>query len=124
MGYEMTPFEKEMEQMLVEMQADIKSKISKTDNDFRDVVGAMGIKDSIDLATDDMATKKMEAVSQIDSNRLRAVEQALSRVRNGKYGYCAKCGKKIPEERLRAMPYALLCMSCKTEDEKNKKRNG
>ncbi len=122
MSYDMTPFEKEMEQKLVEMQAVIKSKINKTDNDFRDVVGAMGIKDSIDLATDDMATKKMEAVSQIDANRLKAVEQALSRVRNGKYGYCAKCGKKIPEERLRAVPYALLCMSCKTEDERNKNR--
>ncbi|MCR4675683.1 MAG: TraR/DksA family transcriptional regulator [Sphaerochaetaceae bacterium] len=118
----MTPFEKEMEQKLLEMQAAIKNKINKTDNDFRDVVGAMGIKDSIDLATDDMATKKMEAVSQIDANRLKAVDQALSRVRNGKYGYCAQCGKKIPEERLRAVPYALLCLNCKNEDERKKRR--
>ena len=117
MDYEMTPFEKEMEQVLLEMQASINSKIEQTDNDFRAVVGSMGIKDSVDLATDDMATKKMEAVSQIDANRLKAIAQALIRIRNGKYGICAQCGKRIPEERLRAIPYALLCMDCKKQSE-------
>lgn len=120
MAYEMTPFEKEMEKELLKMQDEIQSKINRTDNDFRDVVGSMGIKDSCDLASDDIATKKMEALSQIDAGRLKAVEQALIRVRNGKYGICAQCGKSIPEERLRALPYALLCMECKSQAEKSK----
>lgn len=120
MGFELTDFEKEMEAELLKMQDEIKSKINRTDNDFRDVVGSMGIKDSCDLATDDMATKKMEALSQIDAGRLKAVEQALIRIKNGKYGICAQCGKKIPEGRLRALPYALLCMDCKNLSEKNK----
>lgn len=120
MGYEMTPFEKEMEAELLKMQDEIKSKIDRTDDDFRDVVGSMGIKDSCDLASDDIATKKMEALSQIDMGRLKAVEQALIRVRNGKYGICAQCGKPIPEKRLRALPYALLCMDCKSKSEQPK----
>ncbi|MCQ2398178.1 MAG: TraR/DksA family transcriptional regulator [Sphaerochaetaceae bacterium] len=118
MDYKMTPFEKEMERNLLEMQQAIQSKINKTDDDFRSVIGSMGIKDSIDLASDELATKKMEAVSQIDVGRLKAVEQALIRLRNGKYGVCEQCGKKIPEDRLRALPYALLCVECKSLNEK------
>lgn len=113
-------FEQEMEQKLLEMKAEIQAKISQTDEDFRAVVGSSstGTKDSIDLATDDMATRKMEAVSQIDANRLNAINQALIRIKNHKYGVCAQCGKMIPEDRLRAIPYALLCMECKNQSEK------
>lgn len=119
MDHELTSFEKEMEAKLLEMKVAINSKIAQTDDDFRSVITSMGIKDSVDLATDDMATRKMEAVSQIDANRLKAIEQALSRLRNGKYGICAVCGKKIPEDRLRALPYALMCMDCKNQTEKH-----
>lgn len=119
MDREFSDFEKEMESQLLEMRESITSKLAQTDNDFRSVIGSMGIKDSVDLATDDMATRKMEAVSQIDAGRLRAIDQALSRLRNGKYGVCAMCGKKIPEGRLRALPYALLCMDCKKASERH-----
>ena len=109
MSYELTSFEKEMESILLEMQQQLQGKIAETDQDFRNVVGASGIKDSI--------AKKMEAISKVDSNRLKAVEQALIRIKNGKYGICAQCGKRIPEGRLRALPYALLCMDCKSRNE-------
>ena len=118
MSYEMTPFEKEMEQKLLAMRAELLEKISKSDDDFRNLVGTMGGRDSIDLACDDMASKKREAISKMDAGRLNAVDQAITRVRNGKYGICAKCGRKIPEERLRAIPYALLCIDCKSQNER------
>ena len=118
MSHDMTPFEKEMEQKLLAMREEILAKITKSDDDFRSLVGTMGGRDSIDLACDDMASKKMEAISKMDAGRLNAVEQALTRIRNGKYGICAKCGKQIPEERLRAIPYALLCVNCKSENER------
>jgi DnaK suppressor protein len=28
------------------------------------------------------------------------------------------CGKKIPEERLEAIPYAILCIDCKSSEER------
>ena len=43
MGYEMTPFEKEMEQSLLNMRDNLLEKISKSDNDFRNLVGSAGI---------------------------------------------------------------------------------
>ena len=41
---------------------------------------------------------------------LGKVEGALQRIVDGTYGTCVVCGKKIPEERLRAVPYATLCL--------------
>jgi RNA polymerase-binding transcription factor DksA len=29
-----------------------------------------------------------------------------------------KCGKKIPHDRLEAIPYALMCIECKTAEER------
>ncbi|MCQ2411363.1 MAG: TraR/DksA family transcriptional regulator [Sphaerochaetaceae bacterium] len=117
MAYEMTAFEKEMEQLLLSMKSELNAKISKSDADFKNLVGSSGGGDSIDVASDDLDSKKMEAIGKMDAGRLNAINQALIRVRNGKYGICAQCGKKIPEARLRALPFALLCLSCKSKSE-------
>jgi DnaK suppressor protein len=41
---------------------------------------------------------------------LEKIEGALQRIEDGTYGTCAICGRKIEEERLRAVPYATLCL--------------
>ncbi|WLP95268.1 TraR/DksA C4-type zinc finger protein [Psychrobacter sp. M13] len=38
------------------------------------------------------------------------IENALSRIENGTYGECEVCGEEIQEQRLKAVPYATLCM--------------
>lgn len=38
------------------------------------------------------------------------VNEALSRIENGDYNKCEECGEPIQEERLKAVPYATLCM--------------
>jgi RNA polymerase-binding protein DksA len=43
---------------------------------------------------------------------LSEIEQALARVKTGEYGVCPLCGKKLPEARLRAIPWARLCVPC------------
>ncbi len=110
-------FIQEMEELLIAMRKELLDKLSEDNSDFRDMVNSMGIKDSIDVAADDIAFKKMEAINKHEANRLRAIENALARIHNGKYGYCLKCSKKIPEERLRAIPYAVLCVDCKNAEE-------
>ncbi|GAB3389940.1 TraR/DksA C4-type zinc finger protein [Humibacter soli] len=43
---------------------------------------------------------------------LAEIDHALARIDAGKYGLCAKCGKPIGVARLRARPYAELCIDC------------
>ena len=48
---------------------------------------------------------------------LAAVERALVRIDEGTYGICSRCGAKIAEARLDAMPTAELCITCKEREE-------
>ncbi len=50
----------------------------------------------------------------------RAAEaiDALRRMRDGTYGICADCEKKIPAARLHAKPEATRCIACQTEYER------
>jgi DnaK suppressor protein len=49
---------------------------------------------------------------------VREIDRALARIDDGTYGLCARCGREIPEERLEAVPYATLCVSCKQIEER------
>ena len=41
----------------------------------------------------------------------------VNRIVRGSFGKCEECEKPIPEGRLEAIPYARLCIPCKTEEE-------
>ena len=58
---------------------------------------------------------------EMESHELRAVENALDRIRDGSYGTCDECGENIALARLQALPIATLCINCqrKTEDGRN-----
>lgn len=45
-------------------------------------------------------------------SRLKEINLALEKIKNGKYGVCEECKEKIPEERLRVSPEAKFCIKC------------
>ena len=49
---------------------------------------------------------------------LAAIDEALTRIDEGTFGTCARCGKPIAEERLEARPYATKCIDCKRLEER------
>lgn len=51
------------------------------------------------------------------SNALAAVEEiddAIRKIERGTYGICENCHQEIPRIRLRALPFARLCVKCKS----------
>ena len=42
------------------------------------------------------------------------IDRALQKIADGTYGVCEQCGDTIPDQRLQALPYAALCVSCKS----------
>ncbi|MCD6358440.1 MAG: TraR/DksA C4-type zinc finger protein [Dehalococcoidia bacterium] len=67
-------------------------------------------------------TFEMGKRAALDSHlqkQLQEVEQALQKIKDGTYGLCAECGKKINPARLEALPHATLCMDCKSKRAEN-----
>jgi len=42
------------------------------------------------------------------------IDDAMRRIDDKNYGYCERCFQPIPKPRLRALPYARLCVACKS----------
>lgn len=55
-----------------------------------------------------------ELLAQIDQARTRVqqVDEALTRMDEGTYGACARCGGAIHEERLEVRPLSVTCVDC------------
>ncbi len=66
--------------------------------------------DQGDGSVDLEETEKDRAILENENALLIQVEEALKRLDNGTYGKCMICGKPIPEKRLEAIPWALLCV--------------
>jgi len=107
-----------MEKSLFDLKREIISKLAMSNEDFNEIVEAMDPKDFADVASDDIDRKLIEALGSQELKRMRLIDSALTRIQQGKYGLCMKCGKKIPHTRLEAIPYALMCIDCKTAEEK------
>lgn len=42
------------------------------------------------------------------------IDVALDKIDEGRYGVCDRCGKNIPKARLEVIPWAALCVTCKS----------
>jgi RNA polymerase-binding protein DksA len=111
-------FIEKMEKSLINLKTEIISNLVANNEDFKEIVEGMDPKDLADIASDDIDRKMIEAIGSQELKRLRLIDSALTRIKQGKYGLCMKCGKKIPKERLDAIPYALMCIECKTAEER------
>jgi DnaK suppressor protein len=63
----------------------------------------------------DGTTEAVERLNRVGTAReldamLRDVDRALQKLEDGTYGICDRCGRLIPEERLEARPWSVLCV--------------
>lgn len=49
---------------------------------------------------------------------LQLIEEALQRFAEGTYGHCVICGGEIQRKRLKAVPWARLCIGCQEKQER------
>jgi DnaK suppressor protein len=52
------------------------------------------------------------ALTDLETQELGAIGQALRRLHSEAYGICADCEREIPFDRLKAEPWALRCVAC------------
>ncbi|MBI4276992.1 MAG: TraR/DksA C4-type zinc finger protein, partial [Armatimonadetes bacterium] len=74
--------------------------------------------DLTDFAADTFEREKGLAVESSIQDLLKQVEDALVKIQDKTYGACDRCGRSIDAERLKALPWAKLCVPCKAEEER------
>ena len=107
-----------MEASLMSKKNEIIDNLITSNDDFKKIMEGEEPKDLADIASDDIDRKMIEAIGAKELKNLKLIESALTRIKQGKYGNCIKCNKRIPQDRLIAMPFALMCIECKSEEER------
>lgn len=74
--------------------------------------------DDAEVGVSSLEDETMAFLLEGETEELRKVDDALGRLREGSYGLCEGCGKRIPMSRLRVIPFADLCVKCKGNMEK------
>jgi DnaK suppressor protein len=74
--------------------------------------------DEVDVAAEALEKKNLDALDAVDAKRLKLIEGALARIDQGRYGYCLESGVPIPQERLRAVPWALFTVEVQARKER------
>jgi RNA polymerase-binding protein DksA len=113
-----TTFKEAMKSKLMDLKEQILRQLASESDEFQEIVDDMEPKDLADIAADDIDRRILEVLGSQEIKRLQLIDSALGRMENGHYGVCMSCGKKIPEERLKAIPYAILCIDCKSSEER------
>jgi len=63
-------------------------------------------------ATEDILHEHATANKEALERKIKEIDMALERVKNGKYGMCKKCDMLINTDRLSSNPFALYCITC------------
>lgn len=77
----------------------------------------VNVGDLIDEANADLEAELQVRLRQTNGRLLRAIDEALVRIRRGTYGLCTSCQRPISAARLRAVPWTHRCVKCEEQDQ-------
>ncbi|MGM0568688.1 MAG: TraR/DksA family transcriptional regulator [Elusimicrobiota bacterium] len=100
--------QKELEEEKKDIIKAVERLKQREESYLNDAVG-----DDIDKAVGNSQREMLFYLTDHDHQRLDAIEDALQKIDEDRYGICEQCGKKIKNDRLKAIPYARMCMKCK-----------
>ena len=78
-----------------------------------------GVGDEVDAS---LVSEQMEVggqLAEVESRELAKIDEALARIRAGRYGKCDACGGAIKADRLQAVPHATECIECARAGERH-----
>jgi RNA polymerase-binding protein DksA len=97
-----------IKKLLEERQCELTGRIEEIDDDLREHEED----DSEERATEIAGDEVLEELGNASVREIQQIQAALVRLEKGTYGTCTRCGKKIGERRLQAIPEAALCITC------------
>ena len=94
------------------------SLLNKTREFKSEELGPLEIKgDDAEVASRDLSMNVSLHLVERDRAALLQIEKALGKLSVGVFGLCEDCGQNIENKRLKARPFAALCIDCMEEHE-------
>ncbi|HJO04767.1 MAG TPA: TraR/DksA family transcriptional regulator [Acidobacteriota bacterium] len=103
---------KKLRAQLDERRRELAAAFKRSKETQRRNSGEDGPLDLADTATELYTQEFNYSLSENDRAQLQLIDAALERMDDGDYGDCEECGEKITETRLKAIPWAALCIEC------------
>ncbi len=107
----------QIEKKLIKEMEDIaqRIKILKQDDPFSDPDYASNNAAVDTDVREQEAHQRIEAEIKSLQQRIENIQQALDRVKKGRYGICKRCNMVIPSKRLELIPETQYCVTCESE---------
>lgn len=110
-------WQEEIKNMLLltrkELLKDVSESIRAESDHLKHDIG-----DFYDQASSDRDRELSLMLADREREKLTYVDNALKRIELGTYGICESCEEIIEKERLMAMPFTKLCLSCQEDIER------
>jgi DnaK suppressor protein len=74
--------------------------------------------DIADKAVSSYTREFLYSLNDSERNTVQQIDQALSRIEDGTFGFCLNCGTPMNEKRLTAIPWSRHCVDCQELAEK------
>jgi len=105
--------------VLKEMLEDRRREIQDKLRQVRETLPAQvdEVRDTEEQSVTDFVQAMEFALMEMKAETLSKIDQAIQRLEQGTYGICAECGAPISEARLKALPFATLCIACQEREE-------
>lgn len=108
----------EMRALLLKLKEDALAEIGKSVRSGAEKTTDEPSGDIYDQASNERDRELLMLLSDRERDKIRNIDEALARLAEGEYGICEDCEEEIPLARLKAMPFARLCVKCKADLEK------
>jgi len=72
-----------------------------------------------DRGSENFARDMMIGIMQNSEAEVQDIDTALAKIDAGTFGLCESCQGPIPISRLKALPFARLCIDCRQKHEKH-----
>lgn len=100
-------------QQLLQLRARLRGDVNTmADAALKDASDARLSIHMADAGTDNFEQEFTLSLLASDGDTLEAIESALERIEDGKYGLCVECENTIPKTRLNALPHTPFCVKC------------
>ncbi len=92
--------------------AELEDRLAHIERDLDEPLNADSSERAVEMEDD----ASLEGQGALVTREIASVKRALTRIEDGEYGVCVRCGGDIAPKRLEARPEAALCIACASKE--------